>query len=240
MSILKRPIDLVQDSNVFPFVPRLFEPLRSKKLGDDRLEYFCYFYQPKNGTIKRVQQLKALKYKEHLAPMVEVAVGRFCQLIDPNSFDAVVSVPSTSALVSILAQEFVKEFNLKRETDIRWYPNLLKKNLFSNVTVYPLGNEMSLRTSERIDAMKRQYADLHEEVEAKRIVASYRRYVFDWFRLGKNWTPERLKEEWANVKRVLLVDDTIGEGKTFTEVIRLLAEICPHVKFTCFVLVKDF
>ena len=232
------------------------ENLRHLRYCQTNDMFFCPFYQPHPTSgalaIDRVRRIKRVEENdfEKILIMVRRGFNYFAKYHPLETFDYIIQIPSSADLAPLLydcAKEISNEFNnaFFDKSNIVFSSKILKKNLYKDLIV---DNEMVQRSGTQItmDSVGSWYGNLkkyqgNETIQVKGIKASYRRYATGYFSINPQEYIENL--HIANLyasRKILLIDDTIGEGKTFLEAIKTLEGYAPIAKFVCFALVRDF
>jgi hypothetical protein len=238
-----------------PFLYRLKQRWNttSSNLCGPQINYFCPYYQPRYSTgdeaVARIRALKRIlsEDRSYIKGIIEHAlIGleswnyggvRFYA----ENFDVVVPLPSQFPLVKLITDIMVERSKVLRKTTVsNIADSILSKKTFDELLIDE--NRLDWEMNERTDALVEHYAKtvrcwLGEMFEVKRIQASLRRYIYNFLRLN---TKHNLYQRLVEAKKILLVDDTIGQGVTLSEAARVIREVNKTASIDAFTLVHDF
>lgn len=169
--------------------------------------------------------------------LVEHTVKTFNNKFPIDQYDAIISMPTSATLNTVLVNEFKKY--AKRDVFIS--NDAFVKQLRKDVTINQdmIDREKSEKTKDALKkllaAIQRSHPD--KPFSIKKIPASYRRY-FKFLKFTDPETQEIVKTYVEN-KKILLIDDTFGEFTTFGNAINNLTDFNPQ-SIDCFALLKDY
>lgn len=193
--------------------------IRKKSNFGDTIRYLVAFEPTGLDRDKRIKGMK--KFKDFFTSfrtannMMHEALYFLNEFFPVNdNVDVVLFAPSTSNALNVCASRFEQHFNAKV------YRDAFAKNKMSDIQLRTdILNKECSKSQREIPQYFENVKRAHENDDAKvsYISASRRRYIKNLVKL--NIDPELLKG-----KRVLVVDDTIGEGVTFYNIHEALKE----------------
>ena len=210
---------------------------RKRTLAGETIFYDTYF-EPKNIT-KQDGNLAIQEFKHPSNNtnktfgniMIEIALEEFFNTYNIKEFDVIGGIHSHSKVVKKILNIIKKK-----------YPNtfiineLILKTRMRNTYINQalIDHESSLKTKEKVPISLNLSKKLHYDIVSKASLfpTRFRRYVHGLVKVNDNYIKD------ITNKRVLLIDDTFGEGLTLCESSRLLK---PYIKsLRCFTVMKDF
>lgn len=187
--------------------------------------YYHVYFEPK-GLDKHQRRIAIDSFKHPKTAvdrktshvMIDYAVGKFLQQYDMNDFDVILGVPSSSNIV----QKIIDILAFESGFIGRGYVNYkgFVKTRIRNVKLkqHIIDQESSVKTKIKVPKAYQCTRRLHYDKVSKVSLfpTRFRRYFENFLQLN---VPDR---SCLLDKRVLVVDDTFGEGLTMCEVVRLL------------------
>lgn len=211
--------------------------LRRRTLAGRTVYYHTYF-EPKGldraGRRFAIDEFKHPSSSNNKAvseAMIDYALSEFLKVHDINEFDIIAGIPSSSGVV----RKIINKLNNLYPNKLI-IPKLFIKTRMRNVSINErmIYEESSLKTHEKALPSLRTSKYKHYDKVAKVSLfpTRFRRYVDGFLKLD-----DAYKAIITN-KKILLIDDTIGEGLTLCESGSILK---PYVNdVVAFTVVKDF
>jgi hypothetical protein len=224
------------DYNPFGLSTYQHNDLRKRTLNGYTFYYACTF-QPKNIT-KPEMQAATQKFKRPTTKkdleisnrMIKDSVVLFDDMpsFGFKLFDVILLVPSSSSAVKRIYKEI--EPRLDHNTLVIERP--LQKTRIRNVKLldWQLDREPSLKTRQRVNECYASFRKKHYDKVTRMhyIPTRFRRYFSNFFKWNRMWV------HFADLrdKRILVVDDTFGEGVSLREIMWML-DIGVRPKMMC-------
>jgi len=184
--------------------------------------------------IKNFDRLSAEEHK-HVIRLIDDSLKKLNEYKPLTSYEMVVSVESTAPLNKLIIER------------LRSYLNpdaLVVDNLFIKNTIDKIDLDWNMLDREQSEATKEMVLSIYDRVLKsksmffiKDLKSSVRRYFTKFLRFNGNTQKEAFEHIFGH--NVLLVDDTVGEVSTFTDMLRLLNEYKPK-ECLCYALLKDY
>lgn len=224
-------------NNTFNLTPCKKLSLRHRTLAGKTVYYHTYF-EPKGldkaGRRYAIDEFKhpsSLNNKAVSEMMIDYALYEFFKMHDINEFDVIAGIPSSSRVVRKILNNINKLYPNKLII-----PKLFDKTRMRNVSVNQrmIFEEASLKTHEKAAPALFESISMHYDKVAKVSLfpTRFRRYVDGFLKLNEAYLSV-IKD-----KRVLLVDDTFGEGLTLCESSNILKKYVKSV--IAFTVLKDY
>lgn len=224
-----------------------------KQSLEEKLQFSGHYskFQPckvmnKNQRLNGVRSFKNPKSTfEKLTSdnMIETAVKGFLNALKTNGnkfeiesieqIDSIIILPSQFSANNRIAEYFKQNFTNKV------YENVFEKRLCNDILYYKWWIKMEEQKNmafvmEQIENSKK--AHLNELFEVKKFGANIRRYLYNLLKFSIDL---HSVIDMIENKNVLLVDDTIGEGTTLRDAMRLLEKFNPK-NIMSFTVMRDF
>lgn len=200
--------------------------LRHRTLSGKIMYYLTYF-EPKGldkqGRRYAIDHFKHPSTKEEKCisnQMIEYAIDEFLKIYDINQFDIILGMPSSSGVVKKIIDK-LKNKGFYGDVVYKGFVKNRMRNTYLREDL--LNRESSLKTKEKVPKSFTISRTLHYDKVAKSSLfpTRFRRYVGGLLRinfnrgLNRNSGIQRLSTLFN--KKVLIVDDTFGEGLTLRE-----------------------
>jgi orotate phosphoribosyltransferase-like protein len=211
--------------------------IRRRTLCGRTVWYYTY-HEPK-GLDKR-QRRSAIDSFKHpqselekivSSNMISEALFEFLKERDINEFDLIIGVPSSSGVVKTVIDKILSDCDFKGAAIYKGF----KKTRVRNVKLkqHALDRENSEKTKTIVPSAIQHSKRLHYDKVSKvsYFPTRFRRYVENFLRL------DIANSSLLTNKKVLVVDDTFGEGLTLCEVSRILEPYTKNV--VGFTIMKD-
>lgn len=203
--------------------------IRKKTLGGRRIWYYTY-YEPKGLNKKqRCFAINKFKYPQSeldkiiSSNMISEALFEFLKECDINKFDLIIGIPSSSNVVETVINKILSDCDFYGVAIYKGF----KKTRVRNVKLkhHVLERENSEKTKTIVPSAIQHSKRLHYDKVSKvsYFPTRFRRYVENFLQLNIA-NPNLLTN-----KKVLVVDDTFGEGLTMCEVCRILEPYTKNV-----------
>jgi hypothetical protein len=180
-----------------------------------------------DDTRHELKYLSSSVVKESVSKMIDEALNKFDMYHLISDFTLVIS-PKSSAPLNNLIMEKIKQ---RKRGDLPMIiPDAMVKNAIRNIKVNwdLVQREPSQKTKKIIPTYYKSLMNNPDDLYAvKKVPASYRRYFVDFLKWSDNINPFWISYT-ANNGKVLLVDDTVGEGVTVQEMVRQLSKYNPN------------
>jgi hypothetical protein len=219
------------------------------------IRYYCFYYQPTTATkedaLQRVRRIKQVEDfdKSSICWMMDKSLSgieNFYWASDgvellPENFSLIIPLPSEAPLVDYMMERIAVRTAEKRNVVLKNLTSgLLKKLSYEDVMIDE--NLLTWEWSDKTEPYVRRYMEAvrnwgEEQFEIKKINGRVRRYIYNFLGINENHPAFK---SLLTAKRILLVDDTIGEGATFNEAARVISELNPCVSINALTLVRDF
>lgn len=207
--------------------------------GEPTTYYYTYF-EPK-GLDKQGRRYAIDHFKhpeteedEILSDgMVAYAVEEFLKVHNINEFETILGVPSSSKIIKKIINAFIQH-GFSGTVVYKAFEKTRIRNVKLNQSV--LDREPSLKTKEKVPKSFERTRRLHYDKVAKASLypIRFRRYLTNLLVPTPHWG---FKVSNVKQQKVLVVDDTFGEGLTMTEVYKILQ---PHTsEIIGFTVMKD-
>lgn len=211
--------------------------LRRRTLNGRTVFYHTYF-EPKGlnkhqrrDAIDRFKHPKSELDRVLSSNMIIESLLIFLQEHDINEFDIILGTPSSSDVVKRVIDKILIDCDFKGAAIYNGFRKTRVRNVKLKQEV--IDNERSLKTKELVPISYNRSRRLHYDKVSKvsYFPTRFRRYVENFLELNID-NPSLLKS-----KKVLVVDDTFGEGLTMCEISRILE---PYTKDVIgFTIMKD-
>ena len=148
--------------------------------------------------------------------MVIYAAGEFLQQHDINEFDVILGVPSSSGVVKKIIDIFILDAGFTGHVSYKGFAKTRIRNIRLKQSV--IDSESSLKTKEKVPEAFHHTRRLHYDKVSKASLfpTRFRRYFENFLQLNVS------NQSCLLGKKILVVDDTFGEGLTFCECFRIL------------------
>jgi hypothetical protein len=179
-------------------------------------------------TRHELKSLSSPIIKENVYRMVDEGLNKFEKYALLSNFTLIISPKSSSPLNDLIMDKIKKRVPSGQLPMI--VPNAMVKNAIKNIRVNQalVDKEKSLKTKEMVPAYYKSLMNNPDDLYAvKKVPASYRRYFVDFLKWSDGINPFFISYA-AKQGKVLLVDDTVGEGATAQEMVRQLAKYNPN------------
>ena len=164
--------------------------------------------------------------------MIDKSLMRFDRIEKLSTYNVIVPLKSSSTLNDVIAEK------IKSRTGAKVLSDVIVKNTLKNVKISVPDTETSDKTKQYLDTIKKRFASMPDsEFKSKMIKASFRRYVSNFLKYKNDNTSSVYSE--IKGKHVLLIDDTLGEGRTLIEMNRLIQQAEP-ASVSSYVFLKDY
>lgn len=180
-----------------------------------------------DDTRHELKSLSPSVVMDNVSRMVDTALDKFLSVHPLSSFTLVIS-PKSSAPLNNLVMGKIKALHKGGPPMI--VPDAMVKNAIKNIKVDwdLVGSEGSEKTVAAVPQFHKSLMNNPEALYAvKKVPASYRRYFTNFLRWADGLNPFYISYA-ASQGRVLLVDDTVGEGATVLEMARQLKQYNPN------------
>jgi hypothetical protein len=211
--------------------------LRRRTLNGRTVFYHTYF-EPKGlnkhqrrDAIDRFKHPKSELDRVLSSNMIIESLLIFLQEHDINEFDIILGTPSSSDVVKRVIDKILIDCDFKGAAIYKGFRKTRVRNVKLKQEV--IDNERSLKTKELVPISYNKSRRLHYDKVSKVSLfpTRFRRYFENFLKLNID-NVNLLKD-----KRVLVIDDTIGEGLTMCEISRILE---PYTKDVIgFTVMKD-
>lgn len=221
----------------FNLVPCKKIKTRKRTLGGETIFYHTYFEPKDLNREERISVIHRFKYPETLEDkytsdsMVQYSVEQFFKIHNISDFDYICGLHSSSKVVKNILKVIKNKYPL-----VNLIPELISKTRMRNMFIREeiLNKDYSLKTKEIVpisfNCSKTKHYDKVSKVSY--YPARFRRYFGGFLKINEKYM------DLIKGRRILLIDDTFGEGLTLCESSRLLK---PYIKsLTCFTVMKDF
>jgi hypothetical protein len=184
--------------------------------------YYHTYYEPRGlNKNDRVTSIHAFKHprspleKALSNEMIDYSVGEFLKVHNIQDFDYIIGIPSSSKIIKQIIDK-LSSSNFKGQSIYRGFKKTRVRNIKLKKEV--IDGEGSIWTKNEVPKSFKRTRELHYDKVSKVsfFKTSYRRYLENILTLNLS-NPQSLQG-----KRVLVVDDTFGEGLTMCEVFRIL------------------
>jgi hypothetical protein len=207
-----------------------------------------YTYQKKNDTqsindarrtIKDVKTSKIKSRREELPPiikMIDLAIDRFSQLVDLRSFTSIISAPSSSRLNDLILDRFQARVGTNIITK-----DALQKNEINKVAyLMDEYNKLDEKGKRLFHAVKKSVLNKDGTFEMKMVPTTMRTLFHNFISLKQNNQKGAIDVATKiSEGKVLIIDDTIGSGATFLEIVREIKPLKPN-EIYLFGLLQDY
>jgi hypothetical protein len=167
-----------------------------------------------------------------VSDMIDKSLMRFDRIEKLSTYDVIVPLKSSSTLNDVIAER------IRAKTGAKVLSNTIVKDTLKNVEISLPDTESSEKTKQYLDTIKKRFASMPDsEFKSKMIKASFRRYVSKFLKYKDNDTSDIYNK--IKGKNVLLIDDTLGEGRTLIEMNRLIQQAEP-ASVSSYVFLKDY
>jgi hypothetical protein len=202
--------------------------LRRRTLSGITSYYYTYFTPKGLNKHNRVYAINSFKHpnteecKIIASDMINHSVYTFVSEVDLNQFDVILGMPSSSPVVKTVIDKLVFDCGFEGNVFYKGFRKTRIRN--TRLKQQVLSRESSLKTKEKVPEAFNHTRQLHYDKVSKISLfpTRFRRYVENVFELNVNPT------ELIN-KKILVIDDTIGEGFTMCEVTRMLSPYTSNV-----------
>lgn len=211
--------------------------LRRRTLGGVSAFYHVY-YEPK-GLDKHDRRVAIDSFKHPKTPLEKIlsremvihAIGEFLVYNDINSFDIILGVPSSSSVVKQIIDILITDCGFKGHVSYKGFAKTRIRNI--KLKQYMIDRENSPKTKEKVPKAIYRTKELHYDKVSKSSLypTRFRRYVENFLTLN---VPNA---SFLKDKKILIVDDTFGEGLTMCEIFRILKPYTKNV--VGFTVMKD-
>lgn len=211
--------------------------LRRRTLNGRTVFYHTYF-EPKGlnkhqrrDAIDRFKHPKSELDRVLSSNMIIESLLIFLQEHDINEFDIILGTPSSSDVVKRVIDKILIDCDFKGAAIYKGFRKTRVRNVKLKQEV--IDNERSLKTKELVPISYNKSRRLHYDKVSKVSLfpTRFRRYFENFLKLNID------NVNLLKGKRVLVIDDTIGEGLTMCEISRILE---PYTKDVIgFTVMKD-
>lgn len=235
--------------NYFNLTPCKKMSLRRRTIcsGEPTVWYHTYF-EPKNlNKHERRYAIDSFKHPKNEEEqrmsdeMLCYALTEFFKVHDVNEFDTILGIPSSSNIVKKTIDSIVSA-GFKGNVIYKGFRKTRIRNV--KLKTWIIDREKSIKTKHKVPQSFNRSRKLHYDKVSKSSLfpTRFRRYVENLLELNFNrgtlGGPSGIKDaDTIFNKKVLVVDDTVGEGFTLTESVRLLKPYTKHV--VGFTVMKD-
>ena len=168
--------------------------------------------------------------------MIDLAIDRFSQLVDLNSFTSIISAPSNSRLNDLI----LDRFQVRVGTNIITKDALQKNEINKVAYLMDEYNKLDEKGKRFFHAVKKSVLNKDRTFEMKMVPTTMRRLFHNFISLKQNNQKEAIKTATKiSDGKVLIIDDTIGSGATFLEIVREIKPLKPN-EIYLFGLLQDY
>lgn len=214
---------------------------RRRTLGGITSYYYTYFeplglnHHDRRVAIDSFKHSKTKEDRKISDKMVQYSIDEFLKIHNVNDFDVIMGLPSSSGIVKKIVGEFIHR-GFKGTVIYKGF----KKTRIRNVKFkqHVVDRESSLKTKEKVYPAFLRTRKLHYDKVSKASLfpTRFRRYIENILELG--WKAVgNLGTGPIKNQKILVVDDTFGEGLTMCEVFRILKPYTTNV--VGFTVMKD-
>ena len=166
------------------------------------------------------------KGEKILNRMIDNSINRFSQLVDLNSFDLIIPAPSSAPLNNLIVERFSRVIKNKESiTNDIFLKNSINKIAYYREEYNKLSHKGKILFSNAIRSILRKGKNREEiKYEIKMMPPTMRHLIHNFIGLKKDKKTINVINK-LNSDKILIIDDTIGSGSTFLEIIR---EIQPY------------
>jgi len=192
--------------------------------GEPTTFYYTY-YEPK-GLDKQGRRYAIDHFKhpetgedrQTSDEMINYAVEEFLKVHTINDFETILGVPSSSKIIKKIIDAFIQH-GFSGTVIYKAFEKTRIRNVKLNQSM--LDREPSLKTKEKVPKSFERTRKLHYDKVAKASLypTRFRRYLTNLLVPTPHWG---FKVSNVKQQKVLVVDDTFGEGLTMTEVYKIL------------------
>lgn len=219
--------------------------IKFHSLGGVSNIFYAYYFSPSDKTIKtdnRLHKINSIRtaiksYSDPLVvsgvdKMIEFSLNRFNILKPLSSFDTIIPLKSSSPLNDVIANK------LKQKNGADVLSDLIVKDVINNISVDLPDSETNPKTLAYLGDILDKFSKIpDEEFKSKMVPSSFRRYISKFLKFNSKY--DKSVFDKVNGKRILVIDDTLGEGSTLKEIQRLLYQYSPQ-SVDYFVFIKDY
>jgi len=224
--------------NFTPNKPSYFKPNNTQSINDARTTI-------KHVDIKKIYMFNGMdsagnytwtRDESPIIKMIDLAIERFSELVDLNSFTSIISAPSSSRLNDLILDRFQMSVGTHIITK-----NALQKNEINQIAYFmDEYNKLSDDGKRKFHSVKNGIVKKTGTFEMKHVPPTMRSLFHNFISLKQNNQKESIKiaNKISNGK-VLIIDDTIGTGGTFLEIVREIKPLKPK-EIYLFGLLQDY
>lgn len=211
--------------------------MRRRTLDGVTAYYYTYFEPRGLNKHERRTAIDSFKHpcnkseRKTSDEMIVYAIGEFIQTHDINEFDVILGMPSSSGIVKQIINRLILDCGFTGKVNYKGFGKTRIRNV--KLKQHIIDRESSIKTKEKVPKSFQYTRRLHYDKVSKSSLypTRFRRYIQNLLYLNVSNTA-CLKN-----KKVLVIDDTFGEGLTICEGVRLLR---PHTNnVVCFSVMKD-
>ena len=195
-----------------------------------RTVWYHTYWEPK-GLDKNQRRFAIDKFKhpesEHdkivSSNMISESLYEFLQEHDINEFDIIIGTPSSSNVVKLVIDKILMDCDFQGAAIYKGFRKTRVRNVRLKQEI--IDRESSQKTKQKVPQSFQHSRQLHYDKVSKASLfpTRFRRYIENLLELNIDDT-NLLKD-----KKVLVVDDTFGEGLTMCEVSRILEPYTKNV-----------
>jgi hypothetical protein len=213
--------------------------------GEPTVYYHTYFEpkgldkQQRRSAIDEFKHPSTKGNKQISNEMIDYALTEFFRIYTINKFDTILGIPSSSGLVKKVIDKIVQN-GFKGMVFYKGFRKTRIRNI--KLKQWIVDRENSLKTKEKVPKSFNHVRKLHYDKVSKSSLypTRFRRYIENLLEINF-YRPTGLcgneKDLWH--KKILVIDDTIGEGFTMNEVVRLLTPYTAKENIIGFTIMKD-
>jgi hypothetical protein len=200
--------------------------------------WYYTFYEPKNlNKQERRLAIDSFKHpktsieKNHSNEMILYSVDQFIKQNNINDFDVILGVPSSSNINKKIIDLLLNFYNFKGKVFYKGFKKTRIRNVKLKWSI--ISKEKSLKTKEKVPASFDRIKKLHYDKVSKVSLfpTRFRRYVNNILELNIPGLSCLVN------KKILVIDDTFGEGLTMCEIFWILEPYTKNV--VGFTVMKD-
>jgi len=168
--------------------------------------------------------------------LIDLAIDRFSELVDLNSFTSIISAPSNSRLNDLILDRFQTRVGTNIITK-----DALQKNEINKVAyLMDEYNKLDEKGKRFFHNVKKSVLNKDGTFEMKMVPTTMRTLFHNFISLKNNNQKEAIKVA-NNISggKVFIIDDTIGSGATFLEIVREIKPLKPN-EIYLFGLLQDY
>jgi len=202
--------------------------VRRRTLCGTTTYYYTYFEPKHLDRHSRKYAIDSFKHPKTKSDrlisnqMIEYSINEFLKQHNIDEFDYIMGIPSASGVVNNIINQLISRCGYRG----RCYTGF-RKTRIRNIKLkqYVIDRELSLKTKEKVPKAFNHIRKLHYDRVSKSSLfpTRFRRYFENFLKLDF-FDHSRLIN-----KKILLVDDTFGEGLTLCECVKLLEPYTKNV-----------